>query len=353
MGTSWAGFRLGSSRGAVSALGVGLAALLYGGLGAVRAESGAGEAQAAFRWERLEDSAALWHEDRVIWRFHHGADRAKPYFHPMALMDGTVLTWLGPEDHPWHHGLWFSWKYINGLNYWEEDRSTGRSEGVTSWEEVSVSAREDFSARIELALAYHPPDGAVVLRERRVVELEAPSADGTYRLDWDSTFTAGDQPVRLDRTPLAHEPEGRSWGGYAGLSWRFADGLSNAVVRTHAGPVVWDEQGRFRGKDPYMEYAAVIDGRPFGVLMLDHPANLNHPTPWYPIHDDIDWLHPSPICFEAHTMPPGSELRLRYRIVVHDGHWEATRLREEQQMFVRDVTGSPAGAATDSRDGDE
>ena len=24
-----------------------------------------------------------------------------------------------PPDHIWHHGLWFSWKFINKVNYWE------------------------------------------------------------------------------------------------------------------------------------------------------------------------------------------------------------------------------------------
>ncbi|MBA7592916.1 Vitamin B12 transporter BtuB [subsurface metagenome] len=53
-----------------------------------------------------------------IWKFNFDKTEGKPYFHPLALEDGTPLTWLRPEDHPWHRGFWFSWKYINGLNYW-------------------------------------------------------------------------------------------------------------------------------------------------------------------------------------------------------------------------------------------
>jgi len=38
------------------------------------------------------------------------------------------------EDHVWHLGYWFSWKYINGVNYWKpaDAKRTGcESAGAT------------------------------------------------------------------------------------------------------------------------------------------------------------------------------------------------------------------------------
>ncbi len=48
------------------------------------------------------------------------SDSAKPYIHPLRTVAGVPLTAFQPSDHVWHRGLWFSWKYINGVNYWEE-----------------------------------------------------------------------------------------------------------------------------------------------------------------------------------------------------------------------------------------
>jgi hypothetical protein len=61
-------------------------------------------------------------------------------FNHVICQDGPVLTWLRPPDHPWHHGLWFSWKTVNGLNYWEEYEN-GESEGKRSWEIVELTSR--------------------------------------------------------------------------------------------------------------------------------------------------------------------------------------------------------------------
>jgi hypothetical protein len=85
-----------------------------------------------------------------VWQFNFGSNATKPFFHPVALPGGPVLTWDQPGDHPWHRALWFSWKFINGINYWEEDPKTGVSAGRTRWSEPQIETRRDFSARIHL-----------------------------------------------------------------------------------------------------------------------------------------------------------------------------------------------------------
>ena len=39
---------------------------------------------------------------------------------PGAHAGGAVLTRDAPEDHPWHHGLWFTIKFVDDDNFWEE-----------------------------------------------------------------------------------------------------------------------------------------------------------------------------------------------------------------------------------------
>src|SRR5690349_20967673 len=69
-------------------------------------------------WQRDGTSLAWRSGTNVAWRFSFDPKKGKPFFHPLAVAGGPALTNFKPEDHPWHYGLWFSWKYINHANYW-------------------------------------------------------------------------------------------------------------------------------------------------------------------------------------------------------------------------------------------
>ena len=102
-------------------------------------------ASPAWRWENNADkSLALVGTAGDVWRFRYEEGLDKPYFHPLRTVEGTTLTAERPADHIWHYGLWFSWKFINGVNYWEVDPKTGRPAGRTSWSGVKVETRDDF-----------------------------------------------------------------------------------------------------------------------------------------------------------------------------------------------------------------
>jgi hypothetical protein len=174
------------------------------------------------------------------------------------------------------------------------------------------------------------------MTERREVCVSAPEEDGSYHFDWTCTFTAGEQDVKLDRTPLEGEPGGQPWGGYAGLSVRLAKDLTERRADTTDAPVEFSQQSRYRGKARAMDYHGLIDGRPVGVAVCDHPHNLNHPTPWYAIRSKtMSYFSPAVLCYGPHTLEAGKRLALRYRVIAHPGRWNAERLRGEFERFVR------------------
>ena len=87
-------------------------------------------------WKQTDHSLALMRGPAIAWQFNYKPEEGKPYFHPITVAGSTVLTDLRPADHPWHRTLWFSWKYINGVLYWEEDQdgqSTGR-DGIDQYQ---------------------------------------------------------------------------------------------------------------------------------------------------------------------------------------------------------------------------
>ena len=54
-----------------------------------------------------------------LWTYN-AAHRKRPNVHPLRTPSGVTLTRDAPEDHPWHHGLWFTIKFVNEENFWEE-----------------------------------------------------------------------------------------------------------------------------------------------------------------------------------------------------------------------------------------
>lgn len=286
----------------------------------------------ALRWEMEPDAALALHRDgELVWRFAYGPDRAKPCFHPLALPGGRTLTLDAPADHSWHHGLWFSWKLIDGVNYWEP-AADGRPAGRSSWTVQSLDGRPDGSARLELALEYGPRESPAVLRETRVIDVHAPAADGSFAIDWDARFLTLADCV-LDRTPPPGEPKGQVNGGYAGLALRLVNLVDRDACST-AGPATWNTSDRARAVAAAFEYGGLLDGEPCGVAVLDHPSNPRAPTAWYAVRSTAmsffcaAWLVPG-----VKRLTTGEEFRLRYRVVVHPGRWDAERLRAESAAY--------------------
>jgi hypothetical protein len=292
----------------------------------------------ARRWQTSPTSVALVQGKHVVWRFNYGPELNVPFFHPVATSDGHVLTWNRPPDHAWHHGMWFSWKFINGVNYWEHGSQAGKPDGRTDWSHVRVETRRDHSATISMALAYHPAgDQEIVLRERRRIDIFAPEAGGAYLMDWTSTFVAGSHDVVLDRTP----PKEQAWGGYAGLSVRFAKDLKQRQLTGLEGLVDFGAGNRYRGRALAMDYSGLVDDKAIGLAFLDHPQNPRSPTPWYAIRGPVmSYLNAALLNDEPLTLDAGEQMTLRYRLGIHSQRWDADRLRAAHTRF-RQPTASP------------
>jgi hypothetical protein len=288
-----------------------------------------------YDWRQTDSSLALLNNGRVIWQFNFDRKQGKPYFHPVCLIDGTELTWHRPPDHPWHYGLWFSWKYINGLNYWEEDRKTGLSEGLTEIKNVEVTVHDDYSAQIVMQLSYHPPGHQAVLTESCQIHVSKPVEDGRYHIDWISRFTAGDADVLLDRTPIAGEKGGQSWGGYAGLSVRIAKNTSDWYLTDSEGRKDLQAHGQ---KARWMNFGGRAAGdKDFSITIFGHPENLRHPSPGYVIMDPkmpFGYFSPALLFNKLYTLPAGESFSLKYRVLIYPDRVEKSLLDAEWKSFA-------------------
>ena len=288
-----------------------------------------------YAWQQTDSSISLLNHHRTVWQFNYGKDTRKPYFHPVALADGTVLTCLSPHDHPWHRALWFSWKMLNGVNYWEEDPKTGLPDGRTEVVEAKATPNHDYSASILLTLTYHIPGGPPLLTEKRKIAVSAPGGDGRYRIDWAGTFTAGQQDVLLQG--------GTAGGGYAGMSvrisqatrdWRLID--SEGRVDVPGGHTAKNTHGQ---KARWMDFS-VVDAATNdigGIAILQHPSTFRFPTYWHNVMDDtvpFGYFSPAPLWAEPFTLQAGKTLKVRYRILIHPGRETKEQLDTEWAVFA-------------------
>jgi len=317
-------------------------------------ESPTGERQ--FSWQKTPASLALRNGDKVVWQFNHLQDGEKkgcPYFHPLATLEGAVLTDLRPSDHLWHRGLRFAWKKINGLEgYWTwpegKHRRPAKEMGHTDVTAVKVVANDDLSARFELTLSYHPPGEPADLIEKRIIEVSPPDQDGRYRIDWRGVFTAGAKGAFLDRTPITGEKGGKWYGGYAGLQFRLAhhDHLSGWTISNSEGITVAHKIDAIpvetrKSLEPVHGKPArwvslgldMADGKVGGVTIFDHPKNLRHPSPWHVASMPHEYHH-APLFRGPHTLKSGEELRFHFRILVHSGKANKVQLEKEWKSFL-------------------
>lgn len=279
-----------------------------------------------FSWNRTDTSLTLKNHNQTIWRLVFDPSQPKSYFHPLATVEGQLLTGFEPKDHPWHRGLWWSWKYINGVNYWEENRTTGASEGVTELIRATVETQPDSSATAELHLSYHPPEQAAVISEKRNLSISAPEVDGAYAISWTSKFTAGEAPVKLERTLPPHQG-GPNHGGYAGLSLRFPRGSE--------GFRFLDSADHTEGHGQSSRWVSV-SGPKGGITILDHPKNPRHPSPWYLSNKpDMLFANPALLYNEPLTLAAHKSLVLSYQIIVHEKPLKPKQIETRWTAFAK------------------
>jgi hypothetical protein len=295
-----------------------------------------------FSWLQSDSSVALLNQGKVIWQYNFNK-LGKPYFDPLCTVDGISLVWKSPPDHAWHHALWFSWKEINGLNYWEEDKETGLAKGLSEVVKVSPVLGNDFSAHIEMDLSYHPPQEPPVLYEKRNLKINTPDQQGNYHIDWQSIFTAGDGDVVLERTPIEGQGGGRRWGGYATLACRidtkslkdirFLDSEGRVDLDIHTMPTPWvDVSGK----------VAEDTTRSVGLTIFDHAKNPRHPPSGYVIKNWDEkhqllfaYMNPGFLYREGLKLKAKESFTLRYRIFIHEGSGEPAMLEKEFENYIR------------------
>ncbi len=264
----------------------------------------------------LDGMVSIFDGKELVTSYHTGPSLAetkagttsfrRPFLYPVNGVEGVSLTEFGkPHDptgsHAHHYALWIAHASVEGNDFWSERGGLITHQAFENLEDGPV-----FSRIVQKAL-WHI-HGTNLLAERRQLTFYA--AAGDFRLI----------DVALELTPAETKPVtfGKTTFGF--LAVRVAQSMS---VFDGGGEILnsngdRNEQGAHLKRADWLDQSGpILPGQWAGIALLDAPDNPRHPTGWHCRNDG--WAGASFNADQPFTLEPGATLRLRYRVVLHQG----------------------------------
>jgi hypothetical protein len=250
----------------------------------------------------------------------------RPYFHPVFGPDRTEMVREWPmvldvpadvvKDHPHHTGIWVAFGEVNNVDNWSVSEKAGwqlhRSFETVAGGPVVGTLRE----ALDWTTAAKVPNLAEVRTVRfwrlpptlRIMDVEVAFQAKYGKVVFGDTKEGGPMAARV-RQEFVSEKGGKGR-------------LVNAQGLT--GAALW---GR---KSEWVDCSGPVEGKTFGIAILDSPANIRHPTRW---HSRPYGLH-APNAFGNavfekgaekgdYAVEEGKQLVLRWRLCFHCGDEKA------------------------------
>lgn len=269
--------------------------------------------------------------------YNYQPDQPKPYLYPVIIGDGLHLTRAYPmenvetegekvRDHVHHTSWWVAYGEVNESNFWMAQGDHGQQKPREILEVVSGPVFGKFRAVND----WNRPDGVREIQEEREYIFYAQESSDRLT-DMRVTFSAVDHDIvfhdtkeggicSLRMNPLIDEEHGNG---------RMANSEGKATEAECWGkPASW------------CDYSGNLNGQNVGIAVLDHPANLRHPSRW---HIRAYGLYTAnPFGLKAfgeqesgdYSLPKGQDLNFNYRVLMHLGNTEEARIGSQYRAYA-------------------
>lgn len=268
--------------------------------------------------------------------YRYGPPAYRPYFAPNVAPSGRAgsgvdstdgsqpksITDDGPPDHTWHRSLWYACGDLNGVDFYLEPAAmtagygphvgTGYGRIVHrsfDWI-VSGSVWGGFQQRVD----WVAPDGRVLLDDVRRYRLYR--LRGRLRLwDIEADFTPRSEAVTFGQTNENALPLMR----VADIIDEWDGGTMSLSTGVTGSPDCFGQRAEWADCSGPFTRAPGHEPEVFGIAMLDHPSNRNHPNAWFvrgygPIGTNLPFFD-GPLTLQA-----GETWSLRHRLYIHQGY---------------------------------
>jgi hypothetical protein len=245
------------------------------------------------------------------------------YTHPIYTPAGELVTDLATSAHL--RGVFCSWVDVRGDrtgNWWGGGlKASGVERLIVNREATATDSGKRLALRVVNSWR---AEGASVLEE--VLTLTISAASGSRVLDYDYQFTPPTgTPVVLGQNP------------FGGFCYRAMPGGKLVITGPEGalelpGSLANKPQTNWRASPWYDLTYTTTDGTTAGVALIDHPKN---PRSTWHVSRDLHMLNPCIVADAPHTLSSRTPLRLRYRLVAHDGPVQAAEIDQLVESFAR------------------
>jgi hypothetical protein len=242
-------------------------------------------------------------------------------FHPVNTPSGHRVTDLAPADHRHHRGVFLAWHAMTAgrkrADFWGWGNFAPTEGRVIENRSVKLAEADADHAVLEVRNDWLA-DGEVVIEEQ--LAIAARETQRVFVIDLDFRLMPK-VDVKLDRTAFGGFcVKGRKEGKAKYLS---PDGVVKLPPPHHLKP-----ESDWPAADWYDYVLKLEDGRIIGIAVVDHPGNP--PSTWHNL-EPIAMVNPCIVAPGEVETAAGETLRLRYRLVVHDGPAPLPLLKQQKR----------------------
>jgi hypothetical protein len=246
-------------------------------------------------------------------------DEKYPFFYPVnGPLSGGSVTSMRNAEYPHHSSLFFGCDMVNGGNYWQEGLERGRI--------ISVNARIEKEGGDSVIITdeciWSRPGALSPVRDIRKFIITSPSV----------LITQIDVEIKLEMLMDVHIKK----TNHSLFSARIAADLSvkNGGTMINAEGIK-SEKATFGQRSSWIDYYGRRGDVIEGLAIMQHPSNPWYPSPWFT--RDYGFISPTPMYWpengEEIFLKQGTELLLRYRVLVHAGDHTDAKIAEEFKKY--------------------
>jgi len=242
-------------------------------------------------------------------------DEKYPFFYPVnGPVSGGSVTSMRNAVYPHHTSLFFGCDLVNGGNYWQEGLERGRIISVNA----QIEKQGGDSCVITDECIWSRPGALSPVRDTRRIIITSPSASMT-QIDVEITMEML-MDVHILKT------------NHSLFSARMAADLAvtNGGTMINAEGAM-SEKETFGKGSPWIDFYGKRGNAVEGLAIMQHPSNPWYPSPWFT--RDYGFMSPTPMYWPRDDketfMKKGTELVLKYRVLVHAGTHVDAKIAEQ------------------------
>jgi len=246
-------------------------------------------------------------------------DEKYPFFYPVnGPVTGASVTSMRNGIYPHHSSLFFGCDRVNGGNYWQEGLDRGRIISVNA----EILKEGGDTVVISDECVWSRPGALSPIKDSRKIIITSPS-ETVIQMDFIITME-----MLTDVHILKTNHSLFSARMAADLSVNYGGTMINAEgarseEETFGKNSSWIDYYRNRGE--FIE----------GLAIMQHPSNPWYPSPWFT--RDYGFISPTPMYWPENGndtfLEEGTELILRYRVLIHSGDYTEAKIAELFEQY--------------------